>query len=148
MHPLSKGSPRFASWTNHAHRARHPLVEVLGPAAVGYSSTGGQRLPIVSFMLRHADPQPAAAGGTPPRRYLHYNFVCAVLNDLFGIQSRGGCACAGPYGQAVLGIDQPTAKAFERALLAGQELLRPGFCRLSFPYFMSVRCPGLGPGTS
>jgi len=30
-------------------------------------------------------------------KYLHYNFICALLNDLFGIQVRAGCACAGPY---------------------------------------------------
>jgi hypothetical protein len=42
----------------------------------------------------------------PPRpRYLHHNFVVALLNDLFGIQSRGGCSCAGPYGHRLLGID-------------------------------------------
>ena len=36
-------------------------------------------------------------------RYLHHNFVVALLNDLFGIQSRGGCSCAGPYGHRLLG---------------------------------------------
>ena len=30
-------------------------------------------------------------------KYLHHNYVSTLLNDLFGIQSRGGCACAGPY---------------------------------------------------
>ncbi len=50
------------------------------------------RLPIVSFMIRHGC-----------YRFLHYNFVAALLNDLFGIQSRGGCACAGPYAQQLLG---------------------------------------------
>jgi len=35
---------------------------------------------------------------------LHYNFVVALLNDLFGIQSRGGCSCAGPYGMRLFGI--------------------------------------------
>ena len=47
------------------------------------------RLPIFSFLVRH----PASG------LFLHHNFVCALLNDLFGIQARGGCACAGPYGQ-------------------------------------------------
>ncbi|CAF3359698.1 unnamed protein product [Rotaria socialis] len=31
------------------------------------------------------------------KKYLHYNFICSLLNDLFGIQVRSGCACAGPY---------------------------------------------------
>lgn len=37
------------------------------------------------------------------------------LNDLFGIQARGGCACAGPYGQNLLGLDASTAHAFDKA---------------------------------
>ncbi len=47
------------------------------------------RLPIFSFMVRHP----------PTGLFIHYNFVCALLNDMFGIQARGGCACAGPYAQ-------------------------------------------------
>ena len=31
------------------------------------------------------------------RRYLHWNFVSMLLSDLFGIQTRSGCMCAGPY---------------------------------------------------
>ena len=42
---------------------------------------------------------------TPAAATLHHNFVVALLNDLFGIQSRGGCSCAGPYGHRLLGID-------------------------------------------
>ena len=41
----------------------------------------------------------------PRGPYLHHNFVVALLNDLFGIQARGGCSCAGPYGHRLLGID-------------------------------------------
>lgn len=47
------------------------------------------KLPIFSFVIKHQ-----SSG-----RLLHHNFVSAILNDLFGIQSRGGCACAGPYAQ-------------------------------------------------
>ena len=47
----------------------------------------------MSFLVRHGD------------LYLHHNFVVALLNDLFGIQARGGCSCAGPYGHRLLGID-------------------------------------------
>lgn len=65
-------------------------------------------------------------------RFLHYHFVCQVLNDLFGIQCRGGCQCAGPYSIDLLGIVEP--QLFERALLAykDSEVLRPGYVRLSF----------------
>lgn len=40
---------------------------------------------------------------TPTARFLHYNYVCALLNDLYGVQCRGGCMCAGPYAQVVVG---------------------------------------------
>lgn len=55
---------------------------VIGPHSV-------PRLPIFSFLVRHGD----------SGHYLHHNFVCSVLNDVFGIQARGGCSCAGPYAQ-------------------------------------------------
>ena len=72
----------------------HPGIEVLGnPDRV--------RLPIVSFTVR-----------PPGRRALHHGFVVAVLSDLFGVQCRGGCSCAGPYGHRLLGIDDPTADGF------------------------------------
>lgn len=45
------------------------------------------RLPVFSFLIYN--PQSG--------RFLHHNYVAAILNDLFGIQARGGCACAGPY---------------------------------------------------
>ena len=51
------------------------------------------------------------------RYYLHHNFIVALLNDLFGIQCRGGCMCAGPYAQILLGIDMK--KAYEYELVLG-----------------------------
>ena len=83
-----------AAW--HAH----PGVEVLG-------NLDAERLSIVSFVVRR-----------PEGRYLHHNFVVAVLNDLFGIQSRGGCSCAGPYGHRLLGIDLERSHEFEREITA------------------------------
>lgn len=65
-----------------------PSIEILG-------NTDARRLSIVSFVVR----APEELGGG----YLHHNFVVAVLNDLFGIQTRGGCSCAGPYGHRLLG---------------------------------------------
>ena len=55
---------------------------VVGPHSI-------PRLPVFSFLICH----PASG------RFLHPNFVCSLLNDLFGIQARGGCSCAGPYAQ-------------------------------------------------
>eukprot|EP00804_Cyclotella_cryptica_P007923 CCRYP_019658-RA/>CCRYP_019658-RA protein AED:0.21 eAED:0.21 QI:1296/1/1/1/1/0.87/8/1395/518 len=104
----------------------------------------GRHLPIFSFLIRCG------------KRFLHYNYVCAILNDVFGIQSRGGCQCAGPYSQRLLGLtksvltkNESTNEEFivevpnkanrkiEQALLRSDrpcELLRPGYTRLSLPF--------------
>ncbi len=96
----------------------NPAIEILG-------SHEAERLSIVSFVVRH--------GG----RYLHHNFVVALLNDLFGIQSRGGCSCAGPYGHRLLGIDLERSHAFEREIGRGCEGIKPGWVRVNFNYFIS-----------
>ncbi len=83
------------------------------------------RLSIVSFVVKHGDGA------------LHHNFVVALLNDLFGIQARGGCSCAGPYGHRLLGIDLTTSKDFECAIMAGTEGVKPGWVRVNFNYFLS-----------
>ena len=95
-----------------------PGIQILGNPTL-------PRLSIVSFTVRHAG------------RYLHHNFIVAVLNDLFGIQSRGGCSCAGPYGHRLLGIDIETSHAFEREISRGCEGIKPGWVRVNFNYFIS-----------
>ncbi len=83
------------------------------------------RLSIVSFVVGHG------------QQYLHHNFVVAVLNDLLGIQARGGCSCAGPYGHRLLGIDISTSRQFENEILKGSEGIKPGWVRVNFNYFIS-----------
>jgi hypothetical protein len=68
---------------------------------------------------------------------LHHNFVVALLNDLFGIQARGGCSCAGPYGHRLLGIDPDHANAFASQAVAGWLGIKPGWTRLSFSFYLS-----------
>ncbi|XP_047318351.1 probable cysteine desulfurase [Impatiens glandulifera] len=68
---------------------------------------------------------------------LHGPFVAKLLNDLFGIQSRGGCACAGPYGHSLLGVDEPKSLAFRAVIQKGYLGVKPGWTRISFPYYMS-----------
>jgi selenocysteine lyase/cysteine desulfurase len=97
----------------------HPRIRILG-------NLTARRLSIVSFVIRHDE-----------RRYLHHNFVVALLNDLFGIQARGGCSCAGPYGHRLLGIDLSTSKEFEREIVRGSEGIKPGWVRVSFNYFLT-----------
>jgi hypothetical protein len=97
----------------------HPNIEVLGNVAA-------ERLSIVSFVVRR-----------PGGRYLHHNLVVAILNDLLGIQSRGGCSCAGPYGHRLLGIDLDRSHEFEREIAHGCEGIKPGWVRVNFNYFIS-----------
>lgn len=65
-----------------------------------------------------------------------------VLNDFFGVQARGGCACSGPYAQTLLGIDDQLSARFDAGLhRSGQDLLRPGFVRIGIHFSMSrYRC--------
>ncbi|MCX4757166.1 aminotransferase class V-fold PLP-dependent enzyme [Kitasatospora purpeofusca] len=98
---------------------RNPRIDVLG-------SHAARRLSIVSFRIRHG------------HRFLHHNFVVAVLNDLFGIQSRGGCSCAGPYGHRLLAIDAPHSHAFRDEIVGHRcEGIKPGWTRINFHYFLS-----------
>ncbi|WP_296603722.1 aminotransferase class V-fold PLP-dependent enzyme [Nocardioides sp.] len=96
-----------------------PSIELLG-------NLDAERLSIVSFVVR-----------SPSGRYLHHNYVVALLNDLFGIQSRGGCSCAGPYGHRLLGIDLERSHEFEREITGGCEGIKPGWVRVNFNYFVS-----------
>ncbi len=68
---------------------------------------------------------------------IHHNLVVAMLNDLFGIQARGGCSCAGPYGHELLAIDKKTADAHETLVQKGRSIYRPGWVRLGFNFFFS-----------
>jgi hypothetical protein len=68
---------------------------------------------------------------------LHGHLVVALLNDLFGIQARSGCFCAGPYMHRLLPIDERTSAGYEAETLLGREGIKPSFVRLSFDYFIS-----------
>ncbi|RBP51141.1 aminotransferase class V-fold PLP-dependent enzyme [Arenicella xantha] len=101
----------IARWQKHGN------IKLLG-------NLSAKRLSIVSFTVSHQ------------QRQLHYGFLVAVLNDLFGIQSRGGCSCAGPYAHHLLDLSMSHSKEIESQLVAGQKILRPGWVRLNFNYFI------------
>jgi selenocysteine lyase/cysteine desulfurase len=96
----------------------NPNIEVLG-------NPRARRLSIISLRIRH--------GG----QYLHHNYVVALLNDLFGIQARGGCSCAGPYGHRLLAIGAARSHAFREEIGHGCEGIKPGWTRINFNYFIS-----------
>jgi len=62
---------------------------------------------------------------------VHFNLVVKLLNDKFGIQTRGGCSCAGTYGHFLLNVDQQTSKAIEKQIIEGCSVEKPGWVRLS-----------------
>ncbi|KAI7983881.1 putative cysteine desulfurase [Camellia lanceoleosa] len=69
---------------------------------------------------------------------LHGPFVAKLFNDLFGIQARGGCACAGPYGHHLLHVDQPHSLAFKAAIQKGYNGVKPGWTRINLAYFIAI----------
>jgi selenocysteine lyase/cysteine desulfurase len=95
--------------------AAHPRIRILGPTEL-------PRLAIISFDVEG----------------LHHDFVSGLLDELFGIQSRAGCACAGPYGHRLLDIDEATSERF-RALVQRRIIgMKPGWVRISLPYYASA----------
>jgi selenocysteine lyase/cysteine desulfurase len=99
-------------------------LEVLG-------NSDADRVPIVSLLVHG-----------PSGKLLHHNYVVALLNDLYGIQVRGGCSCAGPYGHRLLGIGPDRSRRFLDEVLAGREGGKPGWVRISFDYTMSDAVAG------
>ena len=61
----------------------------------------------------------------------HYNLIVKLLNDRFGVQTRGGCSCAGTYGHYLLNVDENTSKSIEVKILEGCLMERPGWIRMS-----------------
>lgn len=95
-----------------------PGLEMLGPK-------DAPRIGIFSFNIRVRG------------KLLHHNYVVALLNDLFGIQARGGCSCAGPYGHELLSIDTATTQRHEHAVSLGHSAFRPGWARVGINWFFS-----------
>ncbi|MEJ1411059.1 MAG: aminotransferase class V-fold PLP-dependent enzyme [Candidatus Sedimenticola sp. (ex Thyasira tokunagai)] len=95
----------------------HPYIEILG------NPDPQRRIGIISFNI-------LGRSGS----YLHPRFVTTLLNDLFGIQTRAGCSCAGPYGHQLLGINDEQASEFRAVIAEGHCGIKPGWCRLGFHY--------------
>jgi selenocysteine lyase/cysteine desulfurase len=62
---------------------------------------------------------------------LHYNLGVKLLNDKFGIQTRGGCSCAGTYGHYLLHVDQETSHNLVCQISSGDLIQKPGWIRMS-----------------
>ena len=97
---------------------QHPSIEQLG-------NTTAARISITAFRIK------------TEFGFFHHGFVTALLNDLFGIQVRGGCSCAGPYGHQLLEIDHNQSKRIQQAMSEGEKLVKPGWVRFNLNYFLT-----------
>ena len=79
-------------------------------------STVTERLAIISFYVPG----------------VHYNLIVRLLNDKFGIQTRGGCSCAGTYGHILLHVDHDTSNKITAQINDGDYAEKPGWVRASF----------------
>jgi selenocysteine lyase/cysteine desulfurase len=94
---------------------KNPFIDLLGVEC-------GLRLPIFSFRVRNS------RTGDP----IHQQLFTRMLSDCYGIQARGGCACAGPYAHRLLDIDTTESESLRKAILGGAEVEKPGWTRLNF----------------
>ena len=108
----------FARWL------ANPAIEILG------NQDPARRVGIISFNIRADSDDP------DNKRYLHPKFATTLLNDLFGIQSRAGCSCAGPYGHRLLGIGEQESEKYRACVAKGYSGIKPGWCRVSMHYVM------------
>ncbi|MBY6139134.1 aminotransferase class V-fold PLP-dependent enzyme [Leisingera daeponensis] len=96
----------------------NPRLRILGHRTA-------HRLPIFSFLVSDGTGNP-----------VHQQLFTRMLSDVYGIQARGGCACAGPYAHRLLGISRPESETLFADLQAGEEMKKPGWVRLNFSYLM------------
>ena len=102
-------------------KREHELVEYVfealnpNPNVVILAQEHQDRLGVISFYVKD----------------LHFNLGVKMLNDKFGIQTRGGCSCAGTYGHYLLHVDQETSNNLVCQITSGDLINKPGWIRMS-----------------
>ena len=102
-------------------KREHELVEYIfealntNPNVVILAQEHQDRLGVISFYIKD----------------LHFNLGVKMLNDKFGIQTRGGCSCAGTYGHYLLHVDQETSNDLVCQITSGDLINKPGWIRMS-----------------
>lgn len=102
------------------HFAHSPNIRLLG------TFERVSALPIFSFQVSDND-------GSP----VHQQLFTRMLSDFYGVQVRGGCACAGPYAHDLLGLEKPQSEDLFARLGAGHEIEKPGWVRFNLSYLHS-----------
>jgi selenocysteine lyase/cysteine desulfurase len=93
--------------------SKNPHIELLG-------LSDADALPIFSFRIRDQK-----------NNYVHQQLFTRLLSDVYGVQARGGCACAGPYAHRLLGLNKEKSKEMSAAIMRGEEIEKPGWIRLN-----------------
>ncbi|TVR38052.1 MAG: aminotransferase class V-fold PLP-dependent enzyme [Bacteroidia bacterium] len=107
--------------TSHMREREDEMLEILFdgirsiPDAHILANNVEDRLGVVSFYFDH----------------IHYNLVVKLLSDRYGIQARGGCACAGTYGHFLLNVDYEKSKKITEKINTGDLSEKPGWVRIS-----------------
>lgn len=102
-------------------KREHELVEYVfealnpNPNVVILAQEHQDRLGVISFYIKD----------------LHFNLGVKMLNDKFGIQTRGGCSCAGTYGHYLLHVDQEASNDLVCQITSGDLIKKPGWIRMS-----------------
>jgi selenocysteine lyase/cysteine desulfurase len=107
--------------------AEHAMQRLLATDGIDVlGSATAPRLPIFSIRVRDGQ------GG-----HVHHQLITRMLSDRFGIQARGGCACAGPYVHRLLDIDADESDLIREAIRSGRETEKPGFVRFNLSVLLS-----------
>lgn len=99
--------------------SKNKNIEILGP------KDADNRLPIFSIKFKHDE------------KYIHPRFATKLINDLFGIQTRAGCACAAPYGHRLLDISSENSSIYRYFIKDGMASIKPGWLRFNIHYVMT-----------
>jgi selenocysteine lyase/cysteine desulfurase len=116
-------------WLHERHRflreralsvwRRIPNLQVLG------HEPGRAALPIFPLVFRDA-----------ARRPIDPVAAARALSDRYGLQVRGGCSCAGPYGHRLLGIGRLESESLLARIAAGEVCAKPGWVRLNLSSYL------------
>jgi len=104
------------------HFRDHKKIEIIGV------KDPDKRIPIISFNIKHLD------------KYFHPRFVTRLLSDLFGILSRAGCSCAGPYGHRLLHITNDISQRYRKTIVEkGITGVKPGWVRVNLHWVFTEK---------
>ncbi len=104
-------------------RALDALADIPGLHLLGTEAT--TRLPVFSFLIDDGHGS-----------YVHHQMITRMLSDFHGVQARGGCLCAGPFGHRLLHISQGESCVLREEIRRGDDSHKPGWVRLNLHYAM------------